>query len=86
VSLSTAPPHLQRSQDIYYSYTHLEGSQTVCSEHKPWPETGDVPFWRSLKNVSDAMRAAGVQRRLIDLRRNTGGRLESVGSVLAYLC
>jgi len=85
VPSSTAPLYLQRSQDVYYWYTYLEGSQAVYFQHNACAEMDDVPFWRFLKDMFDAMRAAGAQRLIIDLRRNTGGRLESVGSVLGYL-
>ncbi len=82
---SRQPLYLQQPIDVYYWTTYLESSQTLYFQYNVCGEMKDKPFWEFMRDTFAYMEAQGAQRLVIDLRRNNGGRIESLGPILVNL-
>jgi hypothetical protein len=82
---SRQPLYLQQPTDVYYWTTYLESSQTLYFQYNVCGEMKDKPFWEFMRDRFAFMEAQGAQRLVIDLRRNNGGRIESLGPILVNL-
>jgi hypothetical protein len=82
---SRQPLYLQQSEDVYYWTTYLENSQTLYFQYNVCGEMKDTPFWEFMRDRFAFMEAHAAQRLVIDLRRNDGGRIESIGPILVNL-
>ncbi len=82
---SRQPLYLQQPEDVYYWTTYLENSQTLYFQYNVCGEMKDTPFWEFTKDRFAFMEAHAAQRLVIDLRRNDGGRIESIGPILVNL-
>jgi hypothetical protein len=80
-----APLYLQRPPDIYYWYTYLEAARTLYFQYNVCAEMEGTPFEAFTEEMFAFIRAHGVRRLIIDLRRNDGGRIESLAPLLIKL-
>ena len=80
-----APLYLQRPPDIYYWYTYLESSRTLYFQYNVCGEMEELPFEGFTAEMFAFIRVHGVRRLIIDLRRNDGGRIESLAPLLINL-
>jgi hypothetical protein len=80
-----APLYLQRPLDVYYWYTYLAPAQTLYFQYNVCGEMEGAPFGEFTEQMFSFIRDHGVRRLIIDLRRNSGGRIESLAPLLINL-
>ena len=77
--------YLQHPPDVYYWYTYLEPARTLYFQYNVCGEMEGAPFREFTAEMFAFIRAHGVRRLIIDLRRNEGGRIESLAPLLINL-